>query len=52
MGQRACHRTALELCKVLLSLDPEGDPLAMVLVLDLYALRSRQFAWLLRVASE
>lgn len=52
VGQRACHRTALELCKVLLSLDPEGDPLAMVLVVDLYALRSRQYSWLLRLAQD
>ncbi|XP_059469936.1 ribosome quality control complex subunit TCF25 [Neocloeon triangulifer] len=52
VGQRACHRTALELSKVVLSLDPEGDPLAMVLVIDLYALRSRQFAWLVRLADE
>lgn len=52
VGQRACHRTALELCKVLMSLDPVTDPLAMVLVVDLYALRSRQYAWLVRVAEE
>jgi hypothetical protein len=52
VGQRACHRTALELSKVVLSLDPEGDPLAMVLLIDLYALRSRQFAWLVRLSDE
>lgn len=37
---------------MVLSLDPEGDPLAMVLLIDLYALRSRQFAWLVRLADE
>jgi hypothetical protein len=52
VGQRACHRTALELCKVLMSLDPLGDPLAMVLVVDLYALRSRQYEWLVQLAAE
>ncbi|XP_065340572.1 ribosome quality control complex subunit TCF25 [Cloeon dipterum] len=52
VGQRACHRTALELSKVVLSLDPDDDPLAMVLVIDLYALRSRQYSWLVRLADE
>ena len=46
VGSRACYRTALEICKVLLNLDPSADPLAMVLTLDFYALRSRCYQWL------
>lgn len=46
VGSRAAYRTSLELCKVLLSLDPESDPLGVVLMIDFYALRSREFQWL------
>lgn len=42
---RACYRTSLEFCKLLLSLDPEGDPLAVVLCLDFYALRAKEYEW-------
>ncbi|KAK4877302.1 hypothetical protein RN001_009808 [Aquatica leii] len=44
---RACYRTALELCKLLLSLDPEDDPLAVKLVIDFYALRAKEYVWLI-----
>lgn len=52
VGARACYRTALEFCKVLLSLDPEGDPLAIVLALDFYALRAQKYDWFIQIASE
>ncbi|XP_015127170.1 transcription factor 25 [Diachasma alloeum] len=45
IGGRACYRTSLELAKVLLSLDPVGDPMAVVLSIDLYALRAREYEW-------
>ncbi|KAG7211160.1 hypothetical protein KM043_010484 [Ampulex compressa] len=45
IGGRACYRTSLELCKLILSLDPVGDPLAVVLCLDFYALRAREYGW-------
>ncbi|XP_043586472.1 transcription factor 25 [Bombus pyrosoma] len=45
VGGRACYRTSLEFCKLLLSLDPEGDPLAVVLCLDFYALRAKEYEW-------
>ncbi|XP_012228074.1 ribosome quality control complex subunit TCF25 [Linepithema humile] len=45
VGGRACYRTSLEFCKLLLSLDPDGDPLAMVLAIDFYALRSKEYEW-------
>ncbi|TDG52674.1 hypothetical protein AWZ03_000907 [Drosophila navojoa] len=46
LEERACCRTAFEISKLLLSLQPDVDPLAMVLVIDYYALRSKQFGWL------
>ncbi|XP_046411156.1 transcription factor 25 isoform X1 [Neodiprion fabricii] len=45
VGGRACYRTSLEFCKMLLSLDPENDPLAIVLAIDFYALRAREYRW-------
>ncbi|KDR12891.1 transcription factor 25 [Zootermopsis nevadensis] len=47
VGQRACYRTALELCRVLLSLDPDEDPLGVILCVDFYALRSMKYEWLI-----
>ncbi|XP_053623816.1 ribosome quality control complex subunit TCF25-like isoform X2 [Plodia interpunctella] len=41
----ACHRTALELSKVLLNIDPT-DPLAMIMLVDMLALRAREHQWL------
>lgn len=49
---RACSRTALELAKLILSFDPENDPLAMILLLDYYALRSKQYEWLIQLYNE
>ncbi|KAK1118557.1 hypothetical protein K0M31_014864 [Melipona bicolor] len=45
VGGRACYRTSLEFCKLLLSLDPEGDPLAVILCLDFYALKAKEYKW-------
>ncbi|CAK4033880.1 Ribosome quality control complex subunit 1 [Lecanosticta acicola] len=42
LTMRATWRTVYEWAKLLLSLSPEEDPYAMWLVLDQYALRSRQ----------
>ncbi|KAI5701460.1 hypothetical protein M8J75_009781 [Diaphorina citri] len=52
VGNHACYRTALELCKVLLSLDPETDPLAIILLIDFYALRAQEYAWLIKFYEE
>lgn len=52
VGARACYRTALELCKVLLSLDPDGDPLAVILAIDFYALRAQEYEWLIWISTE
>ncbi|XP_011315116.1 transcription factor 25 [Fopius arisanus] len=45
IGGRACYRTSLELSKALLSLDPVGDPMAVVLSIDFYALRAKEYEW-------
>ncbi|XP_021963166.1 transcription factor 25 [Folsomia candida] len=45
VGQRACHRTALELCKRLLCLDPVSDPLCATLMIDFYALKGNEAQW-------
>lgn len=42
LGRKGYHRTALEVCKLLWSLDPDGDPLAVLLMIDFYALSSNQ----------
>ncbi|KAM7446044.1 Transcription factor25 [Porites harrisoni] len=52
VGQKGCYRTSLELCKLLLSLDPEEDPLGVLLMIDFYALRSEQFSFLIRLFEE
>lgn len=52
VAQRACNRTALEFCKLLLSLDPDGDPLCVLLMIDFYALRSEQYSFLVRLFEE
>lgn len=52
LGQRGCNRTALEFCKFLLSLDPDGDPLCTLLMIDYYAIRSEQYDFLVRLFNE
>uniref|UniRef100_T1IJ29 Transcription factor 25 n=1 Tax=Strigamia maritima TaxID=126957 RepID=T1IJ29_STRMM len=52
VGQRGCYRTALEFCKLLLGLDPENDPLCVILMIDFYALRASEYAFLLRMFSD
>ena len=49
---RACARTALEVAKLILSFDPVTDPLAMILVIDYYALRAKQYDWLMTLYDE
>ncbi|CAH2035312.1 unnamed protein product, partial [Iphiclides podalirius] len=47
LSNRACHRTALELAKMLMNLDPT-DPLAVIFVIDVLAIRAREFEWLIK----
>eukprot|EP00095_Tigriopus_kingsejongensis_P000320 maker-scaffold292_size219010-snap-gene-1.35 protein:Tk00320 transcript:maker-scaffold292_size219010-snap-gene-1.35-mRNA-1 annotation:"transcription factor 25" len=46
VGSRACHRTALEFAKLILSLDPDADPVGVLLLIDFYAIKSLQHNWL------
>jgi Transcriptional repressor TCF25 len=52
LAARACPRTALELSKLILSLDPENDPLAIILLIDFYAIRSKQYEFLIQLYNE
>jgi hypothetical protein len=47
----ALYRTALEYCKLLLTLDP-SDPFAVHLVVDYFALRTKEYSYVLRFAKE
>lgn len=49
---RACPRTALEISKLILSLDPINDPLAIILLIDFYAIRSKQYDFLINLYRE
>ncbi|XP_028258183.1 ribosome quality control complex subunit TCF25 [Parambassis ranga] len=49
LEKRGCPRTALEYCKLILSLDPDSDPLCMLLLVDFLALRSREYQFLLQL---
>ncbi|KAG9228647.1 transcriptional repressor TCF25-domain-containing protein [Amylocarpus encephaloides] len=44
---KGTYRTALEWAKLLLSIDPEGDPYCMRLMIHHLALRAGEFNWLL-----
>uniref|UniRef100_A0A3Q3WZW9 Uncharacterized protein n=1 Tax=Mola mola TaxID=94237 RepID=A0A3Q3WZW9_MOLML len=48
LEKRGCPRTALEYCKLILSLDPESDPLCMLLLIDFLMLRCREYQSLLQ----
>ncbi|GFN80034.1 transcription factor 25 [Plakobranchus ocellatus] len=52
LGRRGCNRTAFEFCKLLLSLNPEDDPLDCMSMIDFYALRSEQYEYLKRLDDE
>ena len=51
LGQRGTWRTAYEWAKLLLSLDPEGDPFCVVLIIDQLALRGGQSAHFLKLGN-
>ncbi|KAM3919457.1 ribosome quality control complex subunit TCF25 isoform 2-T2 [Leptodactylus fuscus] len=52
LEKRGCLRTSLEFCKLILSLDPENDPLCMLLLADYLALRAREYLLLIRMYEE
>ncbi|KFR03114.1 Transcription factor 25, partial [Opisthocomus hoazin] len=52
LEKRGCPRTALEFCKLILSLDPENDPLCVLLLIDFLSLRAREYTFLTRMFQE
>ncbi|XP_018421982.1 PREDICTED: transcription factor 25 [Nanorana parkeri] len=52
LEKRGCPRTALEYCKLILSLDPDDDPLCMLLLIDYLSLRAREYMFLSRMYEE
>ncbi|KAM9481087.1 ribosome quality control complex subunit TCF25 [Clarias gariepinus] len=52
LEKRGCPRTALEYCKLILSLDPDNDPLCMLLLIDFLCLRCREYTFLIRLYDE
>ena len=46
LGRRGCCRTGLELCKFILSID-RSDPLFVIGTIDYFAIRSKQYRYLL-----
>lgn len=46
--RRGCPRTALEVAKMLLSLDPDLDPMGVLLCIGVLAVRAREHEWLLQ----
>lgn len=45
LDRRGCHRSALEVCKLLLSLDSD-DRMGAIFCIDYFALRAEEYAWL------
>ncbi|XP_077104248.1 ribosome quality control complex subunit TCF25 isoform X4 [Siphateles boraxobius] len=52
LEKRGCPRTALEYCKLILSLDPDNDPLCMLLLFDFLCLRCREYTTLIHLYEE
>ena len=45
IDRHGCHRSALEVCKLLLSLDSD-DPMGAMFCIDYLSLRAEEYAWL------
>uniref|UniRef100_A0A6G1SBG7 Transcription factor 25 n=1 Tax=Aceria tosichella TaxID=561515 RepID=A0A6G1SBG7_9ACAR len=50
--RRGLRRTPLEYCKLLLSLEPENDPLMAILLLDFFAIRCEDYDYLIEFYSK
>lgn len=51
MDRRGCHRSALEICKLLISLDSD-DPMGALFCIDYFSLRAEEYRWLERFSEE
>ncbi|TPX34934.1 hypothetical protein SeLEV6574_g08244, partial [Synchytrium endobioticum] len=45
LTRKGCWRTALEVNKLLFSLNPRSDPLGALLMIDFIAIKSKEFEW-------
>jgi len=52
VSRRSCNRTALELTKLLYSLDPENDPLACLLFMDTYAMNCGEYEFVTKSVND
>ena len=48
MGRKGCNRTGMEFCKLLFGLDPENDPYGVLLRIDYYSIRAREYKFLIK----
>ncbi|KAJ3021507.1 Transcription factor 25 [Thoreauomyces humboldtii] len=49
LARRGCWRTAFEFAKLLLSVDPEDDPLGTLWSIDFYAINAKETDWYIRL---
>jgi hypothetical protein len=52
LGKKSCPRTALEICKFVLSLSPLLDTQCIALFIDYYILRAKQYEYLFQLVNE
>lgn len=50
LTRRGLHRTSLEISKLLLNLDPDHDPMGVLMTIDSFALLSKEYQWLIDMA--
>ena len=50
-GKRLCWQSAFHTAKFLWSLDPRGDPMSLLLLLDYYAISSRNYTFLVELSA-
>jgi len=51
LGRKGCHRSAMECCKLLLSVDPQ-DPMGVLGCIDYYAIMAEQYGFVLQLVNE
>jgi hypothetical protein len=49
LGRKGCCRTALEYCKLLLGLGPQNDTHGVLLRIDYYAIRAKEYDYILKL---
>jgi hypothetical protein len=52
MGRKGCNRTGMEYCKLLFSLDPLNDPYGVLLRIDYYAIRAKEYKFLIKLIKQ